>query len=126
MLGHGLLMQGLTILQELTTSWCEEACAWEAANPDNAARSAYVERRTWGKYKKKCKESRRGFGELLRVRLTVADDDWRPASDFDPSGELVRGIVTPPFDWFFRAGRDQGAFAFMVELGKLRNAFNHA
>lgn len=126
LLGHGLLMQGLTVLQELIISWCEEACAWELANPNNPGRLAYLQRRKFSDYKKKCREQRRGFGDSLRARLALAEGKWKAETSFDPTGELVSGIVGAVYDAHFVARHRDGEFAFFGMLGELRNTLNHA
>lgn len=126
MVEHRLLMQGLTVLQELMNSCCEELCSRALADPEHPARKRYLETHSWQDYRKKYKECRRDIGTMLLARIRVGEKNWKPETSFDPSGALVGPIVQGAFEQEIRARFGDEPLPFLRELGKLRNAFDHA
>ncbi|MCB9694481.1 MAG: TIGR02221 family CRISPR-associated protein [Alphaproteobacteria bacterium] len=128
MIEHGLVMQGLTILQELMVSVCEELCARELTDPNSPGRVAYLATKPWTKLAKKY-AGRRKIGAALLARLRLGPATWNPGIDaFDPDGVLTGPTVDAVVErWFARRvdGETQ-RLDFLSELGNLRNAFNHA
>lgn len=125
MIQHGLLMQGLTILQELTTSVCEELCRRALRSPDNPV-AIELRARGSGKFKKKW-EHVREMGESLSVRLRLkAGDPLLLGPVWDKDDKVAKPLVEGIFAEQFAAEYAEGRFAFLVELGALRNSFNHA
>ena len=125
MVQHGLLMQGLTILQELATSVFEELCRRALRNPDNPVAVA-LNARGRGKFNKKWANVR-GMGEALSARLRLKRGvAFAPKCGWDEANEVAKPLAEGIFAEQFAAAYEQGRFAFLVELGALRNSFNHA
>lgn len=127
LLDHQLPMQGLTVLRELVVSWCEEVMTHAVRNPTNPGRTLYLETHSEGELRRKWgKDVRKRLAETFAARLYVDDKQWNPsAPGIDPDGTYARGFIDEPFNRLFAERKTAGAFAFLKELGELRNVLNH-
>jgi CRISPR-associated Csx2 family protein len=128
MVEHRLLMQGLTVLQELMISCCEELCSRVLADAAHPARKHYLESHSWGDFRKKYKEKkhRRAIGDKLLARIRLGESQWKPNTSFDPDGTLVGPVVQSAFEREIRPRFGDAPLPFLKDLGELRNAFDHA
>jgi CRISPR-associated Csx2 family protein len=124
MVEHRLFMQGLTVLQELMISCCEELCSRVLADAEHPARKDYLKSHSWKDFRKMYKQHRREIGAALLAGIRLGESQWKPNTTFDLDGTLVGEVVKSVLKIHPRFG--DGLQPFLTDLGKLRNAFNHA
>jgi CRISPR-associated Csx2 family protein len=128
MLDHGLFMQGLTVLQELMISCCEERVSHALCSVSNAARDEYLQHHSWKKFEQKYNNHRRSLGTALLNRLRLGHENWQPKTSYDPEGTFVQSVVQEQLDALRGSAFEESAELreMLKELGSLRNAFDHA
>jgi len=128
MIEHGLLMQGLTVHQELLTSCFEEICAraWhDASCPERALYASTHKARDVRTFER---DRLRSFGESLRAMVALQDASlYDPAApSWDQERKYFKPLVERMFEVHLRALHLEGRFTFLKDLGDLRNRLNHA
>jgi CRISPR-associated DxTHG motif protein len=128
MMEHGLLMQGLTVHQELLTSCFEEICARVWYADPCSERERYSETHKPRDVRDFGKERLRSFGESLRALVALEKPSlYDPiAPSWDQERQYLKPLVERTFDTHLRGMYDVGRFRFLKDLGDLRNRFNHA
>jgi|GEM_PF-3678540 len=127
MVDHGLLMQGLTVHQELLTSCFEEMCTRAWYHEGCPERLLCSENKSSSKAKAFAKSNLRSMGDSLRARVSLkSTETYDPSAPrWDSEHQYMKPLVLRVFEESLRFGYDSGRFEFFAELTNLRNSFNH-